>query len=172
MVRVIRWGAALCLVLTLAHCSDPAKDPASTAARGPILRVDRSPYGFDETVERIVPAATAAGWKVPITHDLQASLRSAGYGIRQTAVIELCKPEVSYRILRSDSLRHLSALMPCRVAVFEREGGSVLISRMDPDAFEGAFAGEAGEVLREASDGIESMLAGMLQATPPPKEHP
>lgn len=96
-----------------------------------MFREDRHPADFDTVVSRIEQAAENRDWKIPHVHDLQATMKKFGRDVRKVKVFELCKPDYSYEILSRSEERIVSNMMPCRIAVYEKEDGSVWISRMN-----------------------------------------
>jgi uncharacterized protein (DUF302 family) len=96
-----------------------------------MFRENRYSADFDLAVSRIEEAAGAAGWKIPYVHDLQATMKKFGKDVRKVKVFELCKPDYSFEILSRNDERIVSNMMPCRIAVYEKEDGSVWISRMN-----------------------------------------
>ena len=90
-----------------------------------------SPYGFDETVNRVEKAVAEKGWKTPMVHDLQATMKKFDHDVQSVKVFEICHPDHSYQILKESDERIVSSMMPCRISVYEKEDGSVWISRMN-----------------------------------------
>lgn len=84
--------------------------------------VKESKLNFTETVETIVSSAVEEKWNVAHQYDLQATLKKHSLEVQPIHVLSLCKPEHAYEILSSSNERMVSALMPCRVAVYEKDG--------------------------------------------------
>jgi uncharacterized protein (DUF302 family) len=113
----------------------------------------RSSLSFNETIEQIKKSAEEKGWVIPAVHDLQKSLQKNGQEVLPVTVIELCNPEISGNILKQNDLRALSAYMPCRVSVYEKEEGDVFISRMNFDTAE-----VSNDLLQKASEEMEMII--------------
>ena len=84
--------------------------------------VHESKLGFDATVEAIASSAKENKWSMPYSYDLQATMKKHGFDVNPVKVFSLCKPEHAYEILSSNEERLASAMMPCRIAVYEKEG--------------------------------------------------
>ena len=118
----------------------------------------QSSLSFEATVEAIAAAARAKDWKVPQVHRLCKSMEKEGYKVRPVAVIELCKPEYAARLLSGDDTRLVSSFMPCRISVYEKEGGTVIVSRMNTHLVSRLFRGEIAEVMAVATRETQSIV--------------
>jgi uncharacterized protein (DUF302 family) len=115
----------------------------------------------DRAVEAILEAAAARGWSVPTVHHLHESSREAGHEVLAATVIELCRPDYAAGLLESDDARAVSAMLPCRLAVYETTSGAVVISRVNV-AFAGRlFGGQAQRVMTRASSASEEIVASL-----------
>lgn len=123
---------------------------------------DKSPYDFDETVAVFEESVANVGWKVPAVHDLQATMAKYGKDVKSVKVYELCHPDHAGQILSESDERIVSSLMPCRVSFYEKEDGSVYISRMNSGLVAKAFGGIIAEVMSVASADVEVMLEPLL----------
>jgi uncharacterized protein (DUF302 family) len=121
-----------------------------------------SKLGFEETVSKLEQKVEAKGWKIPAVHDLQATMKKFGKDVRQVKVFEICHPDHSYKILRQSDERVVSNMMPCRIAVYEKEDGSIHISRMNA----GVVAKPMNRVIRrtmsDAAADVEEVIAEVL----------
>ena len=128
-----------------------------------MFKEDRQREDFDTTVAKVEEAVVAKGWKIPHIHDLQATLKKFGKDVRSVKVFEICHPDHSYEILSRDQERIVSTLMPCRIAVYEKQDGSVWISRMNS----GVIAKPMPKVIRKtmsaAARDVEEIIAEVLQ---------
>ena len=108
---------------------------------GMMIQERQSSLSFDATVERIQTNAQENGWMIPKVHNLRKSLMAHGYDdVGGMAVIEMCKPDYSSIILSDDSQKSVSVMMPCAVAVYEKQDGTTWISTMRSDKM-GALLG-------------------------------
>lgn len=73
--------------------------------------------------ERIEDAAKSHGFGVLHSYDFRQTLHEKGHPIDfECRVLELCSPPVAQQVLARDA--SLAAALPCRIAVFEADGGT------------------------------------------------
>lgn len=121
-----------------------------------------SPHDLEQTVTAISNAAQDHQWKIPKVYRLNKSLAKEGHHVRPVAVIELCHPTYAAKLLSQDETRFVSSFMPCRVSVYEKESGQVIVSRMNTGLFSKLFPGEAGAVMGTATYETQAILAQAL----------
>jgi uncharacterized protein (DUF302 family) len=134
------------------------------------LLESKSRFSLEETVRRITSQAIDGGWKVPIVHDLQHSMKKAGRDVLPVRVVELCNPEISYRILGGHQKRLVTALMPCRVSVYEKKDGSVYVSRLNSAAFADDYGETVADAMNQAGRAIEEILKHVIDQPRTPDE--
>jgi uncharacterized protein (DUF302 family) len=127
-----------------------------------MLLEDRSVYGFEETIVSLEESIIKSGWKIPVVHDLQETMASFGKEVDEVVVYELCHPEHAYRILKEGDERIVSALMPCRVAVYKKKDGYTYISRMNSGLMGKMMSGVVPEVMGIASLETEEILKPLI----------
>ena len=132
------------------------------SAPGMMINENISKLSFDETVETIKSTAAEKGWKVPTVHYIDKSVKNAGYDVLPVAVIELCHPEHAGRVIENDDGRVVTSMMPCRVSVYQREDGKVVVSRMNTGMVSKMFGGMVSEVMAEATQDTEAILQTVL----------
>ena len=130
-----------------------------TMAPGMMMVESHSTLGFDETVQAIQDNAEEQDWVVPNVMRLDKSIAKHGYEVLPVAVIELCSPGLAAAVLAEDDARIVSALMPCRVAVYEKSNGDVILSRMNTAMMSKMFGGVVTEVMSEATAQTEQIFA-------------
>ncbi|GAB4248340.1 DUF302 domain-containing protein [Deferrisoma sp.] len=127
-----------------------------------------SPLDVDHTVERLCEAARNAGWSVPKVYDLTGSIRNAGEVLEpRVRVISLCKPAYAARVLGRGAYRRLAGIMPCRIAVYEEEDGSVTVAQMNTGLLAPIFGRWVGRIMARVTEETEGIL-GSLNRTPSP----
>ena len=101
--------------------------------QGPSMMMleDQSRFDFEKTVSGLEDLAKDRGWSVPTVHNLQKSMKKAGYEVNEVKVFALCNPNHAINILQGDEERVVSSMMPCRVAVYVKADGKTYISRMN-----------------------------------------
>lgn len=129
-----------------------------------MLIVAESNLGFEETVTQIETNAVQAGWKVPKVYNLKESLAKDGHEIENIKILSLCQPEHAYNILKDDSRKKVSAIMPCRVSVYETKDGKVMVGRINSVMMSKMFGGVIEEVMGTVSKETEDYLKEILKA--------
>jgi uncharacterized protein (DUF302 family) len=89
---------------------------------GKLFVEQESPMGFNETLSALTESAEANHWTISHSYNLQATMEKNGYKVDPALVVSLCNPSHANDILSNISSRRISALMPCRLAVYEKEG--------------------------------------------------
>jgi len=133
------------------------------AAPGLMLIENESMYDFEESVDRFTESVQKEDWKLPKVHDLQKSMASFGKTVRPVKVFELCHPDHADRILREGDERIVSSLMPCRVAIYEKDDGKTYISRMNSGLMAKTMGGLVAEVMADASRENEEILEAIVK---------
>ena len=119
---------------------------------------NESIYGFNDTVEKLSESIVSNGWKVTHVHDLHETLKKNNFDVLPVKVLEVCRPDYSVKILRNDSERIYSSLMPCRLSVYETSDGKTKISRMNSGVLASQIGGVVEEVMSLAFNDIEKIL--------------
>jgi len=114
-----------------------------------------SKYDFAQTVEAIKTSAAKNNWSMPHTYDLQATMKKNNFDIQPVKVFSLCKPEHAQKILSGNTVRAASAIMPCRVSVYEKEG-KTYVSMLNAGLASKFMGKTLKNILGEVSE--ESML--------------
>ncbi len=127
-----------------------------------LFKEDAYDKDFDTTVSRLEEAVLAKGWKIPFVHDLQVTLKKFDKEVRSVKVLDICHPDLSYKILSQSEERIVSNMMPCRIAVYEKEDGTVWISRMNS----GLMAKPMSPIIRTTMSGaaqeVEEIISKVL----------
>lgn len=133
-----------------------------TAMPRMMLVTKESQLGFDETVQAIEKAIEKEGWSSPGTTNMNAAMKKQGVEFApQVRLISMCKAEYAKDVLTTD--RHVSSLMPCKVAVWEGDDGKVYVSKMNTGLMGKLFGGNIARVMGEAvGRDEENMLRGIL----------
>ncbi len=83
--------------------------------------------------------------------------------VRSVKVFDICHPKHSYEILSRNDERIVSNMMPCRIAVYEKEDGSEWISRTNS----GIIAKPLSRVIRKTMSAdardVEDIIAEVLE---------
>jgi len=129
---------------------------------GLMMKENKSNYDFETSAARLEAEITKHGWKIPATHDLQATLLKHGKEkVNKVVIFEICNPDLAEKILKTDDERIVSNLMPCRIALYEKSDGNTYFSRMNS----GLLAKPMGKVTRKqmkiAAEDVEKFLAAL-----------
>nr|WP_321487228.1 DUF302 domain-containing protein [uncultured Draconibacterium sp.] len=124
--------------------------------------VNESKLSFDETVAAIEQSAKDHNWSMPHLYDLQATMKKHNFDVKPVKVFSLCKPDHAYQILSSDQERVVSALMPCRVAVYERNG-KTYVSMLNSGLFSRFMGNKVKTVMGAASEENKQILSPVIR---------
>ena len=117
-----------------------------------MLQVHESRYDFDQTVSKIEDAYKASDWKVPHVYDIQKTLISNGYAdMTPLKILSVCQPDDAHRILKDDVNKRVTAVMPCRIGVYQAADGKTYISTMNIGLMGRMFGGTIAEVMSEVA---------------------
>lgn len=122
-----------------------------------------SPFGFTETETLIAQAASKAGWKMPAIHNLQETMSNNGFNVLPVKVLELCKPQFAYQILKNNTDRILSTMMPCRISIYEKADGKTYVSKLNANALSAFFEGAEAEYMSEADNEMNQLIKTILK---------
>ncbi len=113
-----------------------------------MLQERSSPRGLTETVDAVTRAALAAGWVVQGVLPLDENVRKHGGDPgRPVRLVNLCHAGHAGEILRDDGARVVSTLMPCTIAVYEKNDGRTYVGAMNPGLLARFFGGTVARVM-------------------------
>lgn len=127
-----------------------------------MLVTHESKLPFDETVETFIQQAQNMGWQVPKVYELQNSLAKAGHEIPPLKVVSLCQPHYAYQVLAKDENKRVSAIMPCRIGIYQKSNGKVYISEMNIALMSKMFGPDVARAMASVSAEEDQMLAGIV----------
>jgi uncharacterized protein (DUF302 family) len=117
-----------------------------------------SPYGMEETIARIQhniqdnPELKANGWSLSGLRNPAKAVQTDGGNVLPVMMIEACSTKYSKPILKDDTVRFLSILMPCKVSVYKKEDGKVYIGSMNAGLMGRMFGPMVGEVMGQVAE--------------------
>lgn len=124
-----------------------------------MIKENLSPYPFDKTVDVIVDNAQAQKWSVPKVYDFQALLIEKGEeDPGKIKVVKLCKASIASKMLTPDDSKYVGAMMPCSIAVYEKQDGKTYVSSMNMSLMATMFGGEIGDILEQVAMEEKSIL--------------
>jgi len=113
-----------------------------------MLPEKRSALGLEDTVKRLSERALAAGWVVQSVIELEKSiLKNGGGTVRPVRLVNLCQAKHAAEIMRDDTARRVSVLMPCTISVYEKGDGSIWVGAMNPGMIAPIFGGVVARVM-------------------------
>ena len=121
----------------------------------------QSPYGFDETVEKLEANAKELGWKVPKKWkaNFQANFNKVvGVDIGPMKLLKMCEPKVAADLLIKDENKYLSVMMPCTFAVYEKADGKTYIAMMNLGVVAQMIGGDVVTAMEVAMPDMEKMV--------------
>lgn len=124
--------------------------------------VHESKLHFNETIEAIAESAKENKWSIPYTYDLQATMKKNGFEVAPIKVLSLCKPEHANQILSGGDERLAAAMMPCRIAVYEKEG-KTFISMLNSGLFSKLMGEKIKTVMTAAANENSLILAPIIK---------
>jgi len=132
---------------------------------GMMFRVVESKYDFDETVMMIQEESFKNDWEVLHVYDIGGCLFENGFRdtYMRINVISICQSEYSLNILQDDENKKISAIMPCRIAVYEDKEGDVYLTRMNIRLFSKVFPGIMGDILKMVADDDEKIIEHIIE---------
>lgn len=117
-----------------------------------------SKYDFEKTAELITSSASENSWAMPHQYDLQMTMKKHGFEVRPVTVFSVCNPVLANQILGSNDERVVSAMMPCRIAIYQKNDGKTYVSRMNAALLSKLMSGKTKKVMSEAGAGSEKIL--------------
>jgi uncharacterized protein (DUF302 family) len=119
-----------------------------------------SPFGMEETVARIQQniQASGKGWSLSGLRNAVKPIEKDGGNALPVLMIEACSTRYSGPILKDDSLRFLSILMPCKISVYKKSDGKVYIGTMNAALIGVMFGAKVGSIMKEVAQDQQSFL--------------
>ncbi len=135
----------------------------AVSAPGIMMNERESSYDFETSVAMLEESITVNGWKMPTVHNLQGTIERFGYDVLAVKVFEICHPDHAERILSQDDERIVSAMMPCRIAIYEKTDGKTYVSTMNTGLMGKLFGGLIAEVMGVASAESEQIVSVLFE---------
>lgn len=113
-----------------------------------MIRIQTSPLGLEETVDKLKEAAENQGWVISGVSKIDESVAKHGGGeVPRVRLINFCQASYAGAILRDPDARHVSVFMPCTISVYEGDDGRVHVSSMNAGLLGGMMGGTIAEVM-------------------------
>jgi uncharacterized protein (DUF302 family) len=123
-----------------------------------------SPFGLEETVARIQhnvaenPELKAKGWALSGLRNPAKAVQTDGGNVLPVMMIEVCSTKYSAPILKDDTVRFLSILMPCKISVYKKQDGKVYIGTMNAGLMGKMFGPLVGETMSQVAEDQKKFL--------------
>ncbi len=119
-----------------------------------------SPFGMEETVARIQHNIQDTGnkWALSGLRNPAKAVQSDGGNVLPVMMIEACSTLYSGPILKEDSVRFLSILMPCKVTVYKKNDGKVYIGTMNAGLMGKMFGPLVGDIMSKVAEDQKKFL--------------
>ncbi|MCK5696981.1 MAG: DUF302 domain-containing protein [Gammaproteobacteria bacterium] len=115
---------------------------------GMMLHEYQSPHDLKETVNRIKMSAIKEGWVIAGIKPLHKSVeKHGGHKILPVMLVNLCQADHAYNILKNDSNKILSVMMPCTISVYEKKDGKTYIGAMNAELLGKMFGGDIAQIM-------------------------
>lgn len=115
-----------------------------------MLNETRSPYSAEKTIEIIQANAKSRGWVIPSVTPIHKSIKKhTGNELPPVYLVNICKGEYAYNILKEDQNKIVSVFMPCTISVFEKTDGHAYIGSMNAGLLGKMFGGTVAEIMGE-----------------------
>lgn len=121
-----------------------------------------SKLSFDDTILALEKSIKEHQWSMPHQYDLKATMQKHGFEVKPVKVFSVCKPEHAYQILNKNKERAASALMPCRISVYERDG-KTYISLLNAGLFSRLMSPSVKGIMAQAAAENEEIIRAVIK---------
>jgi uncharacterized protein (DUF302 family) len=130
---------------------------------GLMITVHESKLSVDETTAGLEKAAIERKWKVPKIYDIQKTLVDSGFpDMTPLKILSICQPTHAYNILKDDKDKVVTAIMPCRMAVYKGNDGKVYIAEMNMGLMTKMFGGNIARIMGQVAVEEAAMVAPFI----------
>ena len=113
-----------------------------------ILKETKSLYNAEKTVEVIQANAKSRGWVIPSVTPIHKSIKNhTGHELPPIYLVNICKGEYAYNILKEDQNKIVSVFMPCTISVYEKTDGHAYIGSINAGLLGKMFGGTVAEIM-------------------------
>jgi uncharacterized protein (DUF302 family) len=129
-----------------------------------------SPFGVEETVARIQQNIqnVGNGWTLAGLRNPAKAVETDGGNTLPVMMVEACSTRYSGPILRDDTVRFLSILMPCKITIYKKNDGKTYIAGMNAGLIGRMFGPLVGGVMSHvAEDQAKFVIFDASKPAPP-----
>jgi uncharacterized protein (DUF302 family) len=129
-----------------------------------MIFTQKSKYDYDKTLELLQEEAKKAKWNVPHVYDMKKSFEKSGAtDVERMHVISLGNSKHAWAITKNDEDKHILAMMPFRLGVFEDKKGDVYFTGANMGIMSKMFGGNVDRVMggsaKELDEAFQSIAA-------------
>lgn len=127
---------------------------------GPKMMVEKeSPLSFDETVKKIETNISQKKWEVSKKFDFQKTLLDKkNVDVGPVVSLKICHPDHALEILKDDSQKFISAMMPCSISIYTKKD-KTFISYMNIGLMKKFFNSKIEHVMGKVQDDIDEIVS-------------
>ena len=130
---------------------------------GMMIQTFKSNLDYRGTVTMIEEKAVENGWAVAKIYNMEKRMKKAGFeDAARVKVIELCHAIHTNNILSNEDDMFIAAIMPCRIAVYEKKNGDVFISKMNIGLMSKFFSENVKVVMGQVAEEDERILLDII----------
>lgn len=134
---------------------------ALTSMQSLMFNITPSPFGVEETAARIQanimkPEMQANGWSLSGLRDPSRAVAASGGNVLPVLLVEACSTKYSGPLLKQDTSRIFSILMPCTITIFKKDDGKTYIGTMNSGLMGKLFG--VGEIMDKVAEDQKTFL--------------
>ena len=153
-------GIALFIVIMLVYAPDL------------MMKEHPSPFGVEETAARIQANIQALdesrGWKLSALRNPAKAAAASGFNVMPVLLVEACSTKYSAPLLKDDTTKILSILMPCTITIYKKDDGKTYIGTMNSGLVGRMFGKKVGDIMAEvAKDQAKFIVMDPSKPAPP-----
>lgn len=153
----------LATVVALVSLAAPATAEEGSDKKPEAILVTPSAKPFAQTLRAFQDEVAKAGWSVLHVNNIAGVLSERGFTVHPVVILDVCSGSYSTRILSKDEYRSASAMMPCRVSIYQSSDGKVFVARMDIGGFAALMPPEVASVMAGADEAIGKMIEAAVR---------
>lgn len=137
-----------------------------------MMKEHPSPFGVEETAARIQANIQALdkskGWSLSALRNPAKAVAATGTNVLPVLLVEACSTKYSGPLLKDDTTKILSILMPCTITVFKKDDGKTYIGTMNSGLVGRMFGKKVGDIMGEvAKDQAKFIVMDPSKPAPP-----
>lgn len=142
---------------------------ALTQAQSLMFNVKDSPYGIEETAARIqrnIQRLEGRGWALSGLRNPAKAVAASGGNVPPVLLVEACSTKYSGPLLKKESHRIFSILMPCTITVYKKDDGGTAIGTMNAGLMGKLFG--IGDIMDEVYADQQAFITFDASKSAPP----